>query len=650
MKATKTVKPAKTSKSPRRKAQLKGVDSAARSRREAKASADAREPMSGKDYEKALKKLHVELVKLQQWVVGKGLKVCIVFEGRDGAGKGGTIKAITERVSPRVFRVVALPAPSDREKSQMYMQRYLPHFPAAGEIVIFDRSWYNRAGVERVMGFCTQRAVRGLPEAAARMSRRAIVDSGVIQLMKYWLEVERRGADAPLRRRASRIRCARWKLSADGPAARASRWFDYSRARDDMLAATDTKHAPWFVATPTTRRRARLNIITPPAQAGPPQGTEARKDQAAEARQERGDYRRVERIPSRSIARDQLMSEVATVGEVRLAEPDRCLPASWLPSLSARGCVRDLVAGITLAAYLLPAGIARRVARRPAARGRPVRLPVLRAGVLAVLQLAPHGDHGHVGDLAAGRRVARRDRGRRPGALRGAGGVHRAAGRGARASWPGSLRARRGRQLHLRDGDGRLQGRRGAVPREHAAAEAVRHQGRRTAISGSAWATSSRTSARRNAHGARARAARRSPCCVLGKIYLPNRPVALFVVDRGHRRGERCSISARTASSCSAKCRRGCRRSALPAVSWSDLNELLPLAHGVLPARRRRDRGHRAHVRAEARLPARHQPGVPRARRARTSPPGSATASRSAAACRSRWSTRAAARARRSRA
>ena len=156
MNASKTSKAPKAPKKPR-KAKLKGVDSAARSRREAAAKSDTeREPMSNKDYEKALKKLHVELVKLQQWVVHKGLKVCIVFEGRDGAGKGGTIKAITERVSPRVFRVIALPAPTEREKSQMYVQRYLPHLPAAGEVVIFDRSWYNRAGVEYVMEFCTK--------------------------------------------------------------------------------------------------------------------------------------------------------------------------------------------------------------------------------------------------------------------------------------------------------------------------------------------------------------------------------------------------------------------------------------------------------------------------------------------------------------
>ena len=169
--------------------------------------------MSNKDYEKALKKLHVELVKLQQWVVHKGLKVCVVFEGRDGAGKGGTIKAITERVSPRVFRVVALPAPTEREKSQMYVQRYLPHLPAAGEIVIFDRSWYNRAGVERVMGFCTEEQADEFLKVVPLVEK-AIVDSGVI-LLKYWLEVSAGRADAPARRRASTTAarsgsCRRW--------------------------------------------------------------------------------------------------------------------------------------------------------------------------------------------------------------------------------------------------------------------------------------------------------------------------------------------------------------------------------------------------------------------------------------------------------
>ncbi|MFO1414470.1 MAG: polyphosphate kinase 2 [Burkholderiales bacterium] len=219
---------------------------------------DADAPLSNKEYEKALKKLHVELVKLQQWVVQEGLKVCIVFEGRDGAGKGGTIKAITERVSPRVFRVIALPAPTDREKSQMYIQRYLPHLPAAGEIVIFDRSWYNRAGVERVMGFCTEEQVKGFL-AAAPMVEKAIVQSGII-LLKYWLEVS---PEEQTRRLKSRIDDGRktWKLSPMDLKSY-SRWYDYSRARDDMFAATDTSWAPWFVANSEDKKKVRLNIIS----------------------------------------------------------------------------------------------------------------------------------------------------------------------------------------------------------------------------------------------------------------------------------------------------------------------------------------------------------------------------------------------------
>jgi polyphosphate kinase 2 len=214
--------------------------------------------LSRKDYEKQLRKLHIELVELQQWVTHKGLKVCIVFEGRDGAGKGGTIKALTERVSPRVFRVVALPAPTDREKSQMYMQRYLPHLPAAGEIVIFDRSWYNRAGVERVMGFCTPEQLGWFYKAVPPVEK-AIVQSGTI-LIKYWLEVS---PEEQTRRLEARIDDGRkiWKLSPMDLKSY-SRWYDYSRARDDMFAATDTEWAPWYVAHSDDKRRARLNIIT----------------------------------------------------------------------------------------------------------------------------------------------------------------------------------------------------------------------------------------------------------------------------------------------------------------------------------------------------------------------------------------------------
>jgi polyphosphate kinase 2 len=219
--------------------------------------ATPKERLKGKEYAAELERLHVELVKLQEWVKYKGLKVCVVFEGRDGAGKGGTIKAITERVSPRVFRVVALAAPTDREKTQMYLQRYIGHLPAAGEVVIFDRSWYNRAGVERVMGFCTEAEVEKFLRAVPLVER-AIVDSGVI-LIKYWLEVSE---EEQTRRLDSRIDDGRktWKLSPMDLRSY-SRWYDYSRARDDMFAASDTPHAPWYVARSDDKRRARLNII-----------------------------------------------------------------------------------------------------------------------------------------------------------------------------------------------------------------------------------------------------------------------------------------------------------------------------------------------------------------------------------------------------
>lgn len=214
--------------------------------------------LSTKKYNEELARLHAELVKLQEWVVHTGAKVCILFEGRDGAGKGGTIKAITERVSPRVFRVIALPAPTEREKTQMYIQRYLPHLPAAGEVVIFDRSWYNRAGVERVMGFCTKAEVRTFLKGAPLLER-VIIDSGVI-LLKYWLEVSE---EEQTRRLESRINDGRkvWKLSKMDLDSY-SRWYDYSRARDDMFAATDTEVAPWFVAQSNEKKRVRLNIIS----------------------------------------------------------------------------------------------------------------------------------------------------------------------------------------------------------------------------------------------------------------------------------------------------------------------------------------------------------------------------------------------------
>jgi polyphosphate kinase len=214
--------------------------------------------MKQKKYDKALRKLQVELCHLQEWVKKKGLRVVVVFEGRDGAGKGGTIRALTERVSPRVFRVVALPAPSDREKSQVYMQRYLQHFPAAGEIVIFDRSWYNRAGVEYVMGFCSEDEHRRFLEVCPEVEK-FMVDGGVI-LIKLWLEVSNKEQQ---RRFEARITdpVRQWKLSPmDLPSRK--RWYDYSRARDIMLKKTDTRHAPWYLVRSDDKKAARLNTIS----------------------------------------------------------------------------------------------------------------------------------------------------------------------------------------------------------------------------------------------------------------------------------------------------------------------------------------------------------------------------------------------------
>jgi polyphosphate kinase 2 len=216
------------------------------------------EPLKRKEYEKALRELQVELCALQDWVKEKGLRVIVVFEGRDAAGKGGVIKAITDRVSSRVFRVVALPVPSDREKTQLYMQRYMRHFPAAGEIVIFDRSWYNRAGVEYVLGFCSeeqhQRFLKVCPEFELY-----VADDG-IKLIKYWLEVSE-----PEQKRRFEARITdplrQWKLSPTDLCSR-SRWFDYSRARDVMLDATDTEFAPWYIVLADDKRRARLNCIS----------------------------------------------------------------------------------------------------------------------------------------------------------------------------------------------------------------------------------------------------------------------------------------------------------------------------------------------------------------------------------------------------
>jgi polyphosphate kinase 2 len=217
----------------------------------------SQEKLNNKAYARELARLHSELVKLQLWAVHKGLKVCIVFEGRDGAGKGGVIKAIAERVSPRVFRVVALPAPTEREKSQMYIQRYIRHMPAAGEIVIFDRSWYNRAGVERVMEFCTEEQTKRFLEVTPEFEK-AMVESG-IQLIKYWLEVSEK---EQTRRLEGRINDPRkiWKLSPMDLKSY-SRWYDYSRARDDMFKATDTPWAPWHVVRSDDKQRARLNVI-----------------------------------------------------------------------------------------------------------------------------------------------------------------------------------------------------------------------------------------------------------------------------------------------------------------------------------------------------------------------------------------------------
>ncbi|MFI1994708.1 polyphosphate kinase 2 [Actinoplanes sp. NPDC020271] len=214
--------------------------------------------MREKEYQHELRRLHGELVAMQEWVKRAGAKVCVVLEGRDTAGKGGVIKAITERVSPRVFRVVALPAPTDRERSQLFLQRYVPHLPGAGDVVLFDRSWYNRAGVERVLGYCTpeqtQQFLRSVPEV-----ERAMVDSGVI-LLKYWLEVS---PEEQTRRLEGRINDPRkvWKLS-DLDLKSYSRWYDYSRARDEMFRTTDTAWAPWFVAHTDDKKRGRLNIIS----------------------------------------------------------------------------------------------------------------------------------------------------------------------------------------------------------------------------------------------------------------------------------------------------------------------------------------------------------------------------------------------------
>jgi polyphosphate kinase 2 len=223
-----------------------------------KQTATQNSKLTGKEYEKELRRLQAQLCVLQESVKRQGQRIIIIFEGRDGAGKGGTIRALTERVSPRVFRVVALPAPSDREKTQLYMQRYIPHFPAAGEIVIFDRSWYNRAGVEYVMGFCTKEQHRSFLEVCPRVEK-YFVATGLI-LIKIWLEVSNEEQE---RRFEARIEdpLRQWKLSPVDLPSR-ERWFDYSRARDQMLDATDTEEAPWYIARSNDKKRVRLNCIT----------------------------------------------------------------------------------------------------------------------------------------------------------------------------------------------------------------------------------------------------------------------------------------------------------------------------------------------------------------------------------------------------
>ncbi len=216
-----------------------------------------RKKLKTKEYLSELRRLQVELCRLQEWVKHKGMRVIVVFEGRDGAGKGGAIRAITERVSPRVFRLVALPAPSAREKGQLYMQRYMAHFPAAGEVVIFDRSWYNRAGVEYVMGFCSKKEHRRFLQLCP-VAEKYIVDGGIM-LIKFWLEV----SDKEQRRRfEARVTdpLRQWKLSPMDLPSR-SKWFEYSRARDMMLKATDTKWAPWRIVRSDDKKRARLNCI-----------------------------------------------------------------------------------------------------------------------------------------------------------------------------------------------------------------------------------------------------------------------------------------------------------------------------------------------------------------------------------------------------
>jgi polyphosphate kinase 2 len=241
----------------KKKKEKKRAEREAAGRQDGKAAEGEPTPLTGKEYAKAMRALHEEVVALQEWVRHKGLKICVVFEGRDGAGKGGVIKALTERVSPRIFRVVALPAPTEREKSQMYIQRYIQHFPAAGEVVIFDRSWYNRAGVERVMGFTSEKQVARFLQVVPEVEK-AMVESGIL-LVKYWLEVS---PEEQTRRLEGRIGDRRkiWKLSPMDIESY-TRWDDYTEARDAMFKATHTAWAPWHVVHSDDKEKARLNLI-----------------------------------------------------------------------------------------------------------------------------------------------------------------------------------------------------------------------------------------------------------------------------------------------------------------------------------------------------------------------------------------------------
>ncbi|HSC14978.1 MAG TPA: polyphosphate kinase 2 [Gammaproteobacteria bacterium] len=259
----------------------------------AKQTADAgeeRADLGRKEYEKELDRLHGKLVQVQLWAKRTGARICIVFEGRDGAGKGGVIKALAERVSPRVFRVIALPAPTEREKSQMYLQRYVRHLPAAGEIVIFDRSWYNRAGVERVLGFCTENEAKEFLRTVP-LFEKAMVQSGIL-LLKYWLEVS---PEEQTRRLQDRIEDPRkvWKLSPMDLQSY-GRWYDYSRARDEMFAATDLEFAPWYVTRSDDKRRARLNVISHVLSKIPYERTKLEKIKLPD-RQKRHGYREPDR-------------------------------------------------------------------------------------------------------------------------------------------------------------------------------------------------------------------------------------------------------------------------------------------------------------------------------------------------------------------